>query len=364
MTEYWTYGVSIPGLVVPAAKQAEAEGWDGVVFVDSQNLRLDCYVVMAIATTVTTRLKVSPGVTNPYTRHAAAAAGAIASIQAESGGRASFGIGRGDSALAYLGLAPAPVDTFEKYVVDLQGFLSGKEVPFEASGSAVADASTLHLADRPSASSIKWLDPTVAKVPVEVVGTGPKVIAVGGRHADIVTFTVGADLDRLRWAIETARAAAADADRTAASLQFGAYLNVVCHPDRALARKLVSGGLASFSRFSAMHGSPVGPVSQESGGVLQNIQASYDMTRHGRSDTSQTAVMTDDFIDQFSIAGSPEYCVDRIAEIADLGVDRIVITPPNRGIEEQYPAETIEANRYMVEEMLPKLALSADGDHQ
>ena len=48
------------------------------------------------------------GVTNPATRHPAALATAIATVQEESGGRAILGIGRGDTALFHLGRTPMP----------------------------------------------------------------------------------------------------------------------------------------------------------------------------------------------------------------------------------------------------------------
>jgi len=51
----------------------------------------------------TERLKLCTGVSNPLTRHNAVAAACAATLQAISGGRAVLGIGRGDSALAYLG---------------------------------------------------------------------------------------------------------------------------------------------------------------------------------------------------------------------------------------------------------------------
>ena len=354
MTELWTFGSSAPGTVAERARRAEDEGWDGIVVVDSQNLRLDCYVVMAIAATVTKRLKVSPGVTNPYTRHAAVAAGAVASIHTESGGRASWGVGRGDSALAHLGLAPAPLDQFERYVADVQAYLRGEPVPFRQADDSVAGAESLHLHDRPTASTMKWIDATWEKPIVEVVATGPKVIGIGGRHADMVTFTVGADLDRLRWGIATAKQAAVDAGRST-PIQLGAYINVTCHPDRVLARRLVAGGLASFSRFSSMHGTTTGPVGEQMGKVLKDIQTNYDMTRHGRADTTQTSVMTDEFIDQFAVAGPANYCAERIEEILSLGIDRLVVTTPNQGICDQYPVETADAQTHLVNELLPRM---------
>ena len=117
MTEVWATGISLPGVAVRMAQRAEADGFDGWFVVDSQNLAGDCYVALAQAAAATERIQLGTGVTNPFTRHPAVTASAIASVHAASGGRAVLGIGRGDSALAHLGLAPAPVPLFERYLV-------------------------------------------------------------------------------------------------------------------------------------------------------------------------------------------------------------------------------------------------------
>jgi 5,10-methylenetetrahydromethanopterin reductase len=54
-----------------------------------------------VAAGQTTRIRLGTGVTNPFTHHAAVTAFAIATVHAVSGGRATLGIGRGDSALAH-----------------------------------------------------------------------------------------------------------------------------------------------------------------------------------------------------------------------------------------------------------------------
>lgn len=74
--------------------------------VDSQNLPRDPCVVLAMAASATSRLGLGTDVTNCVTRHAAAPACAIVSVDRISGGRAVLGIGRGDAALAHLGRAP------------------------------------------------------------------------------------------------------------------------------------------------------------------------------------------------------------------------------------------------------------------
>ena len=131
MTEVWIAGVGLPRSTVRQARRAEDEGWDGLGVVDSQNLAADPYAELALAASATSRIRVGTAVTNPVTRHPAVTAAAIATVHAESDGRAVLGIGRGDSSLAHLGLSPAPPAVFARYLERLQGYLRGDEVPFD-----------------------------------------------------------------------------------------------------------------------------------------------------------------------------------------------------------------------------------------
>ena len=124
MLEIWRAGGSNTGATPELARGVEAEGWDGQMFMDSQSLSADPYAQMGAWAGWTERLKLSPGVTNPFTRNLAVTATSITTIQAISGGRAVLGIGRGDSALAYLGHAPVKLAWFEKSLETLQAHLA------------------------------------------------------------------------------------------------------------------------------------------------------------------------------------------------------------------------------------------------
>ncbi len=318
----------MPRSAVKQARRAEDEGWDGLGLVDSQNLAGDPYIELALAAHATTSLRLGTAVTNPITRHPATMATAIATVQAESSGRAVLGIGRGDSALAHLGLAPAPVASFERFLARLQGYLRGDDVPFdiELDGSGgVKPSDSLHLAGGPTTSRLRWLRDGATKVPVDVAATGPKVIAAAARHADRITFAVGADTERLSWAIGVARRAAADAGRDPNELTFGAYVPVYPHPDVAVARDLISGGVASFARFSVMHGSVAGPVSEDQRQSLEAVHANYDMGSHFSHGSPQSRFLTDDVIDRFGIAGPSGLCVERLGGLIELGLQKIFV---------------------------------------
>jgi 5,10-methylenetetrahydromethanopterin reductase len=340
MTEVWTMGVGIPGASARQAERAEAAGFDGILMVDSQNLAGDPYVALALAAHATSKLKLGTGVTNPVTRHPAVTAAAIATVQGESRGRAQLGIGRGDSALAYLGRAPAPVAEFERYLVDLQAYLRGDEVPFPDD----ADLDRLRLADAPTSSRMAWLGITGPKVPVAVAATGPRVIAIAAKHAERVTLAVGADPERVAWGADLARS------NGAASV--GAYVNVVAHDEVETAIALAEGGLASFARFSVMHGTPSGPVSDEQRDVLTSVHRAYDMTAHTRAKTPQAAALTREFAERFAVVGPAAQCAARLGELVALGLDHLVVIGPSMGADRD---EAATAQRRFAEDVLPAL---------
>jgi 5,10-methylenetetrahydromethanopterin reductase len=188
--EIWLHGFPLPRRTVDLAVQAERWGFDGLLLADSENLVGDPYVELALASRSTKRLRLGPGVINPLTRRPAVTAAAVATLQVESEGRAALVFGRGDSAVLQLGQQPATTAELERGLTQLQEFLRGENVELENGYQArMSWISTMH----PN------------KVPVDVAATGPRTIVVGARHADRVSFTVGADPRRISWAIGQAR---------------------------------------------------------------------------------------------------------------------------------------------------------------
>jgi 5,10-methylenetetrahydromethanopterin reductase len=354
--EVWTSGVGLPRSTVRQARQAEDEGWDGIGLVDSQNLAGDPYVELAMAAAATERLQLATAVTNPVTRHPAVMATAIATVQAESGGRAVLGIGRGDSSLAHLGLAPASVGVFERYLERLQGYLRGDELPFDADDvdaeAGLRSAATLGMAGAPSGSRIRWLRTDQPKVPVDVAATGPKVIALAARLADRITFAIGASADRIGWGMEVARSARVSAGLDAELVDVGAYVPLLVHPDVETARRLVSGAVGSYARFSVMHGQVAGPVDDGQRRRLEAVHAAYDMRSHFTQGSPQSKELDDDVIDTFAIAGPAGYCVDRLHELADLGIRRVFVMGAGLGLDRD---EAQAARRRFVDDVLPRV---------
>ena len=353
--EMWTGAHGVPGFAAKRAVELEAEGWTGMGIVDSQCLSGDVYVAAALAGAATSRLRLATAVTNPVTRHPATAAAAAASVQAETGGRFVLGIGRGDSALAYLGLAPAPPAHFERYLERLQGYLRREEVPFDLETDLVngmRPADTLHMDRAPTSSRLRWLRDGNPKVPVDVAASGPRVIEIGARLADAITFAVGVDPPRLRWAIDHARQARRAAGLDPATLRFGTYVPLFVDDDRDRAREALRGGVGSYARFSVMHGRVTGPVDESQRETLTRVHRAYDMHAHFAHGSAQSQQLTPEVIDAFSIAGPVSYCLERLHELRELGLTRFYITGPGRGAD---PELVTASHRRIVEHLLPAM---------
>lgn len=335
MTELWIQTALAPvrDIAVQAAR-LETDGWGGVMLFDSQCLISDPYVALALAAAATSRLGLGVGVTNPVTRHAAVTASAIASVQEASGGRATLGIGRGNSSLAFLGAWPASLGDFEDYVRLLQGFLVGDAAPVaellaRGDGLSALDRTTLGRA--PDEARLQWLDRSVAKVPVEVAATGARAIAIAARRADRLSISVGANAGRIAATLALARAAASAAGR-AAPLPVTAYVSLACLDDMARARRLAAPDVAMHAHIATASPSNLESMSESERRVTARIAASYDMTRHARHG-AQTEALDDAFIDTHAIVGPAGACVARLRALAELGLDRLVVmlAPPLKG---------------------------------
>lgn len=314
------------------ARRAEDLDFDYCLWGDTQAFAGDAYIASTIAAKATSTIRVGPGVANPLTRVAAVTASAIATVQLESDGRALLGLGRGDSAVAFIGERPATTRTLDTYARTVQAYLRG-ECPPGAEG------------------AIEWIS-RVPKVPLDMACTGDKTIAVAAAIADRVTLAVGAAPERIGRGLALAKAAAATAGRAPTDVSYGAYLNVVVHDNMERARELAKTGVGLIAHFSAMaldNGNALPPELEH---LAAQLAQNYDMRGHGREDAPQSRLIEDSFVDWFAVAGSPAFCIERIAALRDLGLDYIYLVS---GSTERLPTDLLHSQQRFGEEVLPAL---------
>jgi len=177
--------------IVELAQHAEHLGFDRCWVYDEGLVTRDVYVTMAAIAAATETLEIGPGITNPYTRHPAQTASAIASLDEMSAGRAFLGIGAGGSlTLDPIGLQrTSPLGAVRETISIARKLFAGGAVDHAGSVATLRSATMTY--GRPD-------------IEIWLAGRGPKMLGLGGEVADGVMLdfihkpSLGASIERVR----------------------------------------------------------------------------------------------------------------------------------------------------------------------
>ena len=85
---------------------------------------------------------------------------------------------------------------------------------------------------------------------------------------------------------------------------------------------------------------------------LKAVYDSYDMNQHFSQGSPQSSPLTPEVIDAFGVAGPPGYCVERLRELIDLGITKLVLLGGGTGMDNNARALS---HKLLTEEVLPAL---------
>lgn len=157
--------------IASLARRCEELGYGTFWYTDVRFAR-ECYVGLAAAAAVTKSIRLGPGVTDPYSRHPALTASAIASIDEISNGRAVLGLGTGGAGFKELGFErKLPVAAMRETVEMIRGLLGGGEVTLEGKVVSIKGGKL----------SFK---PPRATIPIYFATHGAQITQLAGRIAD------------------------------------------------------------------------------------------------------------------------------------------------------------------------------------
>lgn len=318
--------LAFPGKAREIACRTEAAGFTHLALGDTQNLGPETWSQLMLVAGASRSIRIGTGVTNTTTRDVAITASAALALQLESGGRAFCGIGRGDSALAKIGMKPAAPDDFEADLVHLRAYLSGSSTP------------------RGQASSrIEWSQGlSIPRVPIEVAVSGPRVLEIAARHADAVIFCIGADAKTLERAIAAAREAMQRAGRDPKAIRYGAFVNCVVDEDVERARAIARGGVSVFARFAGWSAGAGDLGDATLRAEARPLAERYEMDRHAQAAGHGAKTLDAAHVDRFAIVGPVRHAVARLRELAQVGLDFVTIAPGSSDMDWETGWQSIE----------------------
>ena len=298
---------------------AESHGFQYGWTYDSHVLWQEGFPLLTLAAQATSTMKLGHCVTNPGTREPTVLASAYATLHDISDGRMAMGIGRGDSAVRYIGEAPVKVAEFERRLGMIKEFMNGRPVQWNE-----------------KELQLKWVRPELPEIPMWVAGYGPKALAVAGRVGDGVVIQL-ADPAIITWIMDTARKAAEEAGRDPAALKC-----IVSAPSH------VSGDIADAREqvrwFPAMVSNHVVDLIErygDTGGGVPTVLTDYvkarkfyDYNDHSRVGAAHGEFVTDEICDRFCVLGTPEQATAKLKELEAIGVDQFNVYLMTHGQEE------------------------------
>jgi probable F420-dependent oxidoreductase len=302
---------------------AERHGFEYAWTYDSHVLWQESIPLLAVAARETSKIKLGQFVTNPATREPTVLASAYATLQDLSNGRMVMGMGRGDSAVRYIGHQPMKVAEFEAACAMIKDFMNGREV---------------HWNDKDL--QLAWVRPELPEIPMWVAGYGPKALAVAGRVSDGVIIQL-ADPEIITWIMDTARKAAEAEGRDPSKLKciVGAPSHVT--DDIADARDqvrwfpaMVSNHVMDLIERYGTDGSSVPKA------LTDYVQARkfYDYNDHSRVGAAHGEFVTDEICDRFCVIGNAEQINAKLKELESVGVDQFNVYLMTHGQEETLQA--------------------------
>jgi 5,10-methylenetetrahydromethanopterin reductase len=310
--------------VAERAKEYERLGFSDIWVPDERLLR-NVYVSLATIANATERIGLGPGVTNPYTRHPAHTAAAIATIDELSGGRANFAFGAGGGLEAYGVERSKPVGRLREAIEIVRLLLRGETVSYQGTNHALNSTQ---------------LDFTpIREIPIHVAGRGPKVLELAGEVADGAIIGGFADEAGLSYARENIGRGLERAGRSADDFDFMSWLYVSVDDDGDAARVAVSKMVLASLITSR-------PIVDRLGIELPARLRDHldaDGWRYPRIKAAEAAkLLTPEIVDAFSIAGTPAEVRAKLQRIRSLGIDHVTfVLFPTPGVDAQGLARRI-----------------------
>src|SRR3984885_15192039 len=185
--------------VVERMRQAEDAGFSYGWTWDSHVLWQEPFVIYSRILDATSGMIVGPMVTNPGTRDWSVIASLFATLNEMYGNRTVCGIGRGDSAVRFIGRAPASLATLGQAITAIRDLAEGRSAQLGE-----------------TAVKIPWVQN--GRLEVLMAAYGPRALELAGQCADGVILQI-ADPFVVGWAAGVARAAAAAVGRDPAAFR-------------------------------------------------------------------------------------------------------------------------------------------------
>ena len=299
---------------------AEELGYRSLMYVDVRFHR-ECYIGLASVAVHTKRILLATGVTDPYSRHPAITAAAVATLDELSDGRAGLGLGLGGAGFKELGIHKMlPVAALRESIGVIRRLWRGEEVTLEGKVISLAKGQL-------------QFTPVRDRIPIVIATQGEQISRLSGELADGVLIANTVSEAGLDFYVRQIADGAAKAGRPASDVDIDLRWEVCISEDEAAAlrvmrRRLAQRMIASYPHWAFLKQLGVSASSEFEAIAARKDPASLD---------AATEALPMDVVSASVLAGSPDRVAARIAPLLRSEVSGVTIRPhacPGTGVEE------------------------------
>jgi 5,10-methylenetetrahydromethanopterin reductase len=296
-----------PSYVADAAETIDQDLAYDNLLVGDERVNRNTYALLALAADRTESLGLGPGVTNPYTRHPAVTAAAVATLDRLAPGRVHLGIGGGSPiALDPLGYEQDdPIGTVRDAIKVIRPLLDGESADLQREEFAIHDAAMDFTPDD--------------EIPLYVAGRGPHILGLGGFRGDGVLAGAGlATVEGMEFAREHVARGAAKADRDLDDVDVVCWAFLEMADDRDAALDGVNPLVARIVNKAPIEALSAIGVDPDLAREVKQLDDVRELSAGELREHVPRAVT-----EQFAIAGTPEDCRAHLNRLTDAGVDHV-----------------------------------------
>jgi 5,10-methylenetetrahydromethanopterin reductase len=294
----------------------EDAGFDGAGILDSQMIGRDTFVILGHAAAHTKRMQLFPAVTNPLTRHAAVLASGIQTVEEIAPGRIKCVIGTGYSSAATIGRKPATLAAMRECIGAVKTLLAGGKVDWNGKPAGLSYASG-------------------RRIPVLMAASGPKAMELAGEIADGVLLLVGFNNPIIERSLGLVERGAKKSGRRLEDLEINWAVRVgtaaTMTEARRVARPVAVHWALRYGKADWLESIGIHWPKIKTPEAVDKIYPDLSHAENWEEAIEVTSFVPDETIAQvceaLGLAGTPEYCAQRIIETTKLGVRNIYLMP-------------------------------------
>jgi 5,10-methylenetetrahydromethanopterin reductase len=282
-------------------------GFNNLWITDHFNNR-NVYVLLAMVAAYTERIKIGPGVTNPYLVHPVVTAQAVATLNEIAPGRVICGLGVGDkTTLQMLGVEQVkPLAAIREAVHIIREVTSGKALEMQGEIFKVSRAKLNFKAANP--------------IPIFIGAQGPKMLALAAEIGDGVLINASHPKD-IENSMNFIREGVEKTDKKLEELKISAYTSFSIASDYEKALKAVVPVVAYI-----VAGAP--EIILERHGISVELAGKVREAIVRAQWKEAFSYVDNNMVEAFSICGTPENCIDKVDKLLKVGVNQIVVGSP------------------------------------